>query len=83
MFPYPDPMVGDLISITYVLACDGGEARPADDMAGATIRWATLDEIERDALLVRVPGQPWLRRRALDLFRLWRHIEAPALDWRP
>jgi 8-oxo-dGTP diphosphatase len=83
MFPYYDASVGDLLSVTYVLACDGGEVVPADDMAGATVRWATLDEIEREALPVIVPAQPWLRRRALELFRLWRDAEVPRLDWRP
>jgi 8-oxo-dGTP diphosphatase len=83
MFPYRDPAIGDLLSVTYVVACDGGGVAPGDDMAGAAVRWATLDEVEREGLEVAVPAQPWLRRRALELFRAWRHAAPVALDWRP
>jgi len=69
--------------VTYVLACEGGEVVPADDMAGASVRWASLDEIDRGEIDLAVPVQPWLRRRALEVYRLWRDAEIPALDWRP
>jgi len=83
IFPYYDASIGDLISITYVLACDGGSVVPADDMVGASVRWTTLDDIDREGLRVIVPVQPWLRRRALELYRLWRSADPVPLDWRP
>ena len=82
VFPYYDPAVGDLFSVTYVLACEGGEVVPADDMSGASVRWVSIDEIDRGEIDVAVPVQPWLRRRALELYRLWRDADIPALESR-
>lgn len=76
------PPCSDLLSVTCVIACEGGEVVPADDMTRAAVRWARLDQIDRGDVDVAVPAQPWLRRRALELYQLWRDGEIPPLDWR-
>lgn len=61
-----------MISVVYLMAHEGGAAVPGDDMRGSRVRWATLDAIEADGLRLLPPlDQTWLRRRAVDLFRLW------------
>ena len=66
-----DEAVGNLISIAYVMACDGGNVIPGDDMAGSRVRWATPEEIERQGLNIVAPELGWLLRRAVQLYRLW------------
>jgi hypothetical protein len=61
-----------MISIVYLMAHDGGAAVPGDDMRGGRVRWATLTAIESDGLRLLPPlDQAWLRRRTIELFRLW------------
>lgn len=68
-----DDAVQHMISIAYLLAYEGGEVIPGDDMRGSAVRWVSVDEIERGAVSIEVPtGQPWLFRRAIDLYRLLR-----------
>jgi ADP-ribose pyrophosphatase YjhB (NUDIX family) len=67
-----DAQVTHMISVTYLMAYEGGDPRPGDDMRGSRVRWATVDEIESEALRLVPPlDQAWLRRRTLELFRLW------------
>jgi hypothetical protein len=72
--------VGNLLSIAYLMAYEGGAVTPGDDMAGASVRWASLEEIEAGEVPVAVPAQPWMPRRALELYRLWRHREPLELE---
>jgi len=67
-----DAQVRHVISVTYLMAYVDGIPRPGDDMSGSRVRWVTLDEIEAQSLRLVPPlDQAWLRRRSLDLFRLW------------
>lgn len=67
-----DALVTHVISVTFLLAHESGEAVPGDDMRGSRVRWATVGEIESEQLrLVRPLDQQWLRQRTIDLFRLW------------
>jgi 8-oxo-dGTP pyrophosphatase MutT (NUDIX family) len=67
-----DARVRRMISVVYLMAHEGGAAVPGDDMRGSRVRWATLDVIESDGLRLLPPlDQAWLRRRTVDLFRLW------------
>ena len=54
------------------MAHEGGAAVPGDDMRGSAVRWASLRAIESDGLRLLPPlDQEWLRRRTMDLFRVW------------
>jgi 8-oxo-dGTP pyrophosphatase MutT (NUDIX family) len=68
----------DLISVAYLMAYEGGEVTPGDDMAGSEARWGSREEIESGRLQVYVPAQRWMCRRAFDLYRLWK--DEPALE---
>jgi 8-oxo-dGTP pyrophosphatase MutT (NUDIX family) len=74
-----DARVTRMISVVYLMAHESGVAIAGDDMLGSQIRWATLSAIESDELELLAPlDQPWLRRRALELFWLW-ESEPPVL----
>ena len=67
-----DAVVERVIGVTYLMAHEGGEPIPGDDMRGSRVTWATCDEIESRALRLVPPlDQAWLRRRTIELFRLW------------
>ena len=71
-FRYDDD-VQYMISIAYLLAYEGGEVLAGDDMAGSEIQWMSLAELESGEVDIIVPqAQPWLFRRAVDLYRLWK-----------
>ncbi len=68
-----DPNVTHMIGITYLMAYEGGEVVPGDDMHGSQFRWCALADITRENLKIIAPlDQPWLRERAIELYRLWR-----------
>jgi 8-oxo-dGTP diphosphatase len=72
-----DDAVPHLTSIAFVASYRGGEVVPGDDMAGSSVRWATLDEISSlGASEGLIPEQPWLFERALQCLDLWSVIPA-------
>jgi 8-oxo-dGTP pyrophosphatase MutT (NUDIX family) len=76
-----DARVQRMISVVYLMADKGGVVVPGDDMSGSRVRWVTLNAIESDALRLLPPlDQAWLRRRTLDLFRLFQPESPPALQ---
>ncbi|HET6319491.1 MAG TPA: hypothetical protein VFG86_23785, partial [Chloroflexota bacterium] len=58
-----------------------GPVEPGDDMAGSAHRWWSLDELRAEQPLLVVPGndQLWILERAVQLFRLWRGTDLPAI----
>jgi ADP-ribose pyrophosphatase YjhB (NUDIX family) len=77
-----DARVARMISVLYLMAHEGGGAVPGDDMQGSSARWAAFNAIENEGLRLLAPlGEAWLRRRALELFRLW--APGPAVSLQP
>jgi 8-oxo-dGTP pyrophosphatase MutT (NUDIX family) len=67
-----DEKVQFMLSIGYLLAYEGGEIVPGDDMAGSEYRWWSLDEILSDDIkLIIPPDEKWMVKRAVELSRLW------------
>ncbi len=67
-----DANVQRMISVVYLMAYEGGEPSPGDDMVGSRVRWASLQTIDSERLRLLPPmDQLWLRQRAIDLFELW------------
>jgi 8-oxo-dGTP pyrophosphatase MutT (NUDIX family) len=67
-----DALVTHVISVTFLMAHEAGQAVPGDDMHGSHVRWATVQEIESEQLCLVPPlDQLWLRQRTIDLYRLW------------
>lgn len=76
-----DENVRYMLSLGYLMAYEGGEIRPGDDMVGSQYRWWRLDElVEEEAKLLVPPGEKWLLERAVDLYRLWMGNETARLQ---
>jgi ADP-ribose pyrophosphatase YjhB (NUDIX family) len=76
-----DARVRRMISVVYLMAHEGGVPEPGDDMRGSRVRWAALSAIESDGVSLLPPlDQTWLRRRTLELFRLWEPEPAVVLQ---
>ena len=61
-----------MISIVYLLAYEGGAIVPGDDMSKGRFQWIPLQDLATGQLTVGIPGEPWLLRRTLDMYRLWK-----------
>ena len=70
-----------LIAIDFLFEYLGGAVEPGDDMAGSAYRWWSLDELRAEQPLLLVPSEDqfWILERAVQLFRLWRGSEMPAI----
>ena len=67
-----DDAVPHMLSVGYVARYLGGEVVPGDDMAGATVRWASLDEVRSlGSEGGLIPEDVWLFERALQVADLW------------
>ena len=69
-----DDNVQYMISLYYLMAYEGGQIRPGDDMEGSEFRWCSVDEMDENIQVI-VPTQKWVMRRAIDLYRLWKEQE--------
>jgi 8-oxo-dGTP pyrophosphatase MutT (NUDIX family) len=67
-----DDQVRYMISLSYLLAYEGGTVHPGDDMAGSEFAWWGLDDLMRDDVELLVPPEKWVAARAVELYRLWR-----------
>ena len=68
-----DENVQYMIAIYYLLAYEGGEIQPGDDMLGSQYRWWNVDELGHENVNIVVPpGQKWILKRAVELYRLWK-----------
>lgn len=61
-----------MISISYLLAYEGGEPVPGDDMSNGGYQWAGLDELMSGRTVVGIPHDKWILGRAIDMYRLWK-----------
>ena len=63
-----------MLSVCYVMAYEGGEVIPGDDMRGSRVGWFGLDALQDEQLKVIVPPQDrWLFQRAIDTYRLYKN----------
>jgi ADP-ribose pyrophosphatase YjhB (NUDIX family) len=62
------------IVIYYLLAYEGGEVFPGDDMQGSQFGWWSMEEVENEAIKLHNPSpkQKWILRRAVELYFLWK-----------
>ena len=71
-----DEAVRYMLSISYVVAYQGGDVAPGDDMADSETAWFAVDALLDETLDVLVPPyHRWLFPRALALYRLWKDEE--------
>ncbi|HVF33470.1 MAG TPA: NUDIX hydrolase [Acidimicrobiales bacterium] len=73
-----DDLVTHMLSIAFVARYLGGEVVPGDDMAGSTVRWASLEEVRASVEVgeALIPGDVWLFERALEVANLWPPLPA-------
>ncbi|MEM7033236.1 MAG: NUDIX hydrolase [Chloroflexota bacterium] len=71
-----DEQVRYVITVYYLLAYEGGQVIPGDDMAGSEYRWWTLTDLLNGQTKIHLPrNQDWILNRAVDLYRFWVHHE--------
>jgi len=76
-----DAQVRSMLSLCYLLAYEGGQVVPGDDMVGSQYRWWTRSQFTAQSPRLLVPrDQPWLLGRAIELYRLW---QASSPDLQP
>lgn len=64
-----------MLSLSYLLAYEGGRVIPGDDMIGSKFRWLSFREITSGDYQILPPSNhPWLIHRAIELYRLWRTL---------
>lgn len=82
-----DEQVRFMLSLSYLVAYEGGTVTPGDDMRGSLVRWFTLPELTDETLPILVPpAMRWTFSRAVKLYRLWQEEEIdlqPPLPERP
>ena len=68
-----DENVQYMIAIYYLFVYEGGEIQPDDDMQDSQYRWWSLAELQDlNVNIVVPPGQKWILKRAIELYRLWK-----------
>lgn len=76
-----DERVRHMLSVSFLLAYEGGDIHPGDDMAGSEYRWWSLDELMSKAVKLAIPpGEKWILARAIDLYRIWNQEEIANLS---
>ena len=60
------------IGLFYLMAYEGGQIQPGDDMRGSQFRWWNLKELETESVEIVVPSEKWIVERAVELYRLWK-----------
>jgi hypothetical protein len=65
-----------MIGLSYLLAYEGGEVQPGDDMRDARCRWWSLEELTTATVRLRPSTQLWILHRTVVLYRLW-HDQPP------
>jgi ADP-ribose pyrophosphatase YjhB (NUDIX family) len=71
-----DAHVPYMIGISYLLAYEGGEVQPGDDMRDAHYRWWSLEELTTATVRLHPSTPLWMLHRAVVLYRVW-HDQPP------
>ena len=66
-----DDNVQQVISLFYLMAYEGGQVRPGDDMLGSQFKWWSLEELMDKEVRILVPSEKWIIKRAIELYHLW------------
>jgi len=81
-----DDNVKFMIGICYLMAYEGGQVQPGDDMEGSSYRWWSLEELEDENVTILAPAnRKWLLKRTIELYRLWKEypIDLQQLGLKP
>ena len=68
-----DEKIRYMISICYLMAYEGGQIQPGDDVLGSQYKWWSFKELEDRNIKILVPSKGiWVFKRAVELYRLWK-----------
>ena len=67
-----DPGIPHMIGTYYLFAYEGGPIEPGDDMVDSEVRWWSLTDLDNEQPTLHPSAKPWMLKRAVDLFRLWK-----------
>jgi 8-oxo-dGTP pyrophosphatase MutT (NUDIX family) len=67
-----DPGIPHMIGTYYLFAYEGGPIVPGDDMVGSEVRWWSLSDLDDKQPTLHPSAKPWMFKRAVDLYRLWK-----------
>jgi ADP-ribose pyrophosphatase YjhB (NUDIX family) len=76
-----DAQVRYMIGIHYLLAYEGGEVQPGDDMHDAQYRWWTIEALTAANIRFHPSTHLWILQRAVALYRCWK--DQPAVPLQP
>ncbi len=70
---HDDTQVRYMLSVSYVMAYEGGEIEPGDDMAGSHYQWWSLEHLMEPRVALLVPrDEKWQIQRSIEVYRLWK-----------
>lgn len=73
-----------MLSLDFLMKYEGGDIVPGDDMSGSGVHWMGLDElVEYEDKIYPPAHRPWIRERAIELFRLWKDRDISIEDMQP
>ncbi len=72
-----DANIQFMIGVYYLMAYEGGDIVPGDDMVGSEAKWWSLAELERGDVIFHSSTHLWMIRRAIELYPLWREQTVP------
>ena len=72
-----DKNVQFMVGIYTLLAYEGGQIVPGDDMVGSEFKWWSSAELETADITFAPSTHLWMIRRAVELFPLWREQTVP------
>jgi 8-oxo-dGTP pyrophosphatase MutT (NUDIX family) len=76
-----DARVRYTVGIHYLLAYEGGEVQPGDDMHDAQYRWWSIAELTAANIRFHPSTHLWILQRAVALYRCWK--DQPAVPLQP
>jgi ADP-ribose pyrophosphatase YjhB (NUDIX family) len=76
-----DAQVRYMIGVHYLLAYEGGEVQPGDDMHDAQYRWWSLEEITAANIPFHPSTHLWILQRGVALYRFWK--DQPSVPLQP
>ncbi|MCA9926629.1 MAG: NUDIX hydrolase [Anaerolineales bacterium] len=72
-----DSHIPFMIGIYFLLAYEGGNVVPGDDMAGSNIRWWSVSELEQAEIRFHPSTHLWMLKRGVEMYRMLRERPLP------
>lgn len=72
-----DRRIPYMLGVYYLMAYEGGEVVPGDDMVGSAYRWWSIDKLRESAILYHPSTMLWLLERATAVYPLWHNHTNP------